>query len=94
MTRAIHEYSRIITSRGVLRLSGRAEIESLIDHLISHLDAIDGDADLEFDYEGDDCDMESYLSDDFVGLSLEGGDDNGIADYEGLIEQCARRIAA
>lgn len=49
MTRAIHEYSRIITSRGVLRLCGRAEIESLIDRLMSHLDAIDGDYDLEDD---------------------------------------------
>ncbi len=61
----------------------RRQIEAVIEHLISLLDTLDGEVDME---EGGD--LEPYLAD--TAHDREDGDDNGIADDDGMLEQWPR----
>lgn len=72
---------RVTTGNPIARRS----IEDAIERLLAMLDQMDEDADLEPDSDDEPEPLEPYLTD--AASDMEEGDDNGIADGDGMVEQ-------
>lgn len=70
--------------------STRRSIEDAIERLLAMLDQMDDDPDLEDTGDAEPEPLEPYLAD--AASDLEEGDDNGIADGDGVSEQFAGTI--